>query len=471
MNTDSFGLYLYELRRRRGLSQKRLGELLGLSGKAVSKWECGLSMPQSGILSRLADVLNVSLDELLSCGWEDSRKGNNRMKNEFWNRVDSAVLEKYGDNPPLTVINRLETERNELQNPAYYFAMQIFSELKELADSTGHRFTIYGYRTTAFAPYLLGLNPVNPLPAHYYCPKCRTMEFITDCGDGYDLPPKSCTCGTPMHRDGHSIPPDVTVQPPEYYGIQTDCLFSETANEFFRSYPGAAETPLENNAREFHFAFRNPVVYFRALSQPIREAMYLMESGTNTSADRIDFLSPDVLEHLLNADCEGLPDMGLRFSRQLIERCKPKNFAQLAKITGLTHAIGLWLDNGEGLLKAGIPLEQLVTCREDIYCTVRDAMIRRGCTDYGFAVTVMENARRGRYLKNGMSEPDRALLLELELPEWFIDSICKCRYLFLKSDSIRYTHDSMVFQWYKLHYPEVFREVMKTYYDEMCSRY
>jgi len=83
----------------------------------------------------------------------------------------------------------------------------------------------------------------------------------------------------------------------------------------------------------------------------------------------------------------------------------------------------------------------------------------------------MENARRGRYLKNGMSEPDRALLLELELPEWFIDSICKCRYLFSKSDSIRYTRDSMIFQWYKLHYPEAFREVMKTYYDEMCSQY
>lgn len=471
MNSDSFGLFLGELRQRRGLSQKRLGELLGLSGKAVSKWECGLSMPQSGILPRLADVLNVSLDELLSCGWEENWKGNNRMKNEFWNRVDSAVCEKYGENPPLAVVNRLETERNELQNPSYYFAMHIFGELKELADSTGHRFTVYGYRTTAFAPYLLGLNPVNPLPAHYYCPKCRTMEFVTGCTDGYDLPPKSCNCGTPMHRDGHSIPPDVTVQPPEYYGIQTDCGFCDTANEFFHSYPGAAETPLENNANEFHFAFRNPTVYIRALSQPIREAMYLMEHGTNTSADRIDYISPDILEDLLNADCEGLPDMGLRFSRQLIERCKPRNFAQLAKITGMTHSIGLWLDNAEYLLGSGIPLDQMISCREDIYCTIRDALIRHGCTDYGFAVTVMENARRGRYLKNGMSESDRALLLDLELPEWFIDSLCKCKYLFLKSDSIRYTRDSMIFQWYKLHYPEVFREVMTTYYDAMCRRY
>ncbi len=470
MNSDSFGLFLYELRRRRGLSQKRLGEMLGLSGKAVSKWECGLSLPQSGILPRLADVLNVSLDELLSCGWENNRKGSNRMKNEFWNRVDTALREKYGDNPPLTVVNRLETERNELQNPAYYFAMHIFSELKELADSTGHRFTIYGYRTTAFAAYLLGLNPVNPLPAHYYCPKCRTLEFVRDCSDGYDLTPKNCTCGTVLQRDGHCIPADVTVQPPEYYGILTDCQFRETANDFLRRYPGAAEMPLENNAREFHFAFRNPVVYIRALSQPIREAMYLLERGTNTSADRIDFLSPDVLEHLLNADCEGLPDMGLRFSRMLIERCKPQNFAHLAKITGMTHSVGLWLDNAENLLGSGIPLDQLISCREDIYCTVRDAMIQHGCTDYGFAVTVMENVRRGRYLKNGMSESVRAMLLELELPEWFIDSLCKCKYLFLKSDSIRYTRDSMIFQWYKLHCPEVFREVMKTY-DEMCSRY
>ena len=468
MNSDSFGLYLYELRRRRGLSQKRLGELLGLSGKAVSKWECGLSMPQSGILPKLADVLNVSLDDLLFCGWEDNRKGTNRMKTEFWNRVDSALHEKYGETPPLTVVNRLETERNELQSPSYYFAMQVLRELKELADSTGHRFSIYGYRTSAFALYLLGLHPVNPLPAHYYCPKCRTLEFVPEYTDGYDLPPKTCTCGTAMDRDGHSIPPDVTIQLPEYYGILSDCQFRETATEFFRNYPGAAETPLINNANEFPFAFRNPVVYLRAIAQPVREAMYLLEQATNTSADRIDYLAPDVLEHLLNADCEGLPDMGLRFSRQVIETSKPQNFAQLAKITGFTHAIGLWLDNGIDLLKAGIPLDQLISCREDIYCTVRDAMIRRGCTDYGFAVTVTDHARRGSYLKNGMSESVRAALLELEIPEWFIDSMCKGKYIFPKSDSIRYTRDSMIYQWYKLRYPEAFHEVMKVY-DEMLS--
>ena len=112
MTPDSFGLFLYELRRRRGLSQKRLGELLGLSGKAVSKWECGLSMPQSSFLPRLAEILNVSLDELLSCGTCDNpTQGSNYMKNEFWSRVDSAVREKYGKNPPLIAVNRLETER------------------------------------------------------------------------------------------------------------------------------------------------------------------------------------------------------------------------------------------------------------------------------------------------------------------------------------------------------------------------
>ncbi len=469
MNTDSFGVFLYELRRRRGLSQKRLGELLGVSGKAVSKWECGLSMPQSNMLPRLADMLNVTLDELLSCGWENSRKGKDEMKNEFWNRVDAAAQEKYGENPPLAVVNRLNTERNDAENPAYYFAMKIFCELKELADSTGHRFTVYGYHTYTFATYLLGLSPVNPLPAHYYCPNCGTIAFSEICGDGYDLPQKSCSCGSVMQRDGHNIPAVPSLRPHEYYGIQTDRVFRETAADFLRAYPGSEETPLMNNANEFHFAFHNPTVFIRSLFMPIREAMHLLERGTNTSTDRIDFLSPDVLGHLMNADCKGIPDIGTEFSRQMIRKCNPKSFAQLAKITGMTHSVGLWIDNGEELLKSGISLNQLVTCRDDIYCTVRDAMLRHGYTDFGFAVSVMENARRGRYLKNGMSESDRTMLLELGLPEWFPDSISKCKYLFEKADSIRYTRDFLIFQWYKLNYPAVFEETMKIY-EELNAR-
>ena len=62
----SFGNFLRELRMRQGLSQHQLGALVGVTGKAVSKWENGTSKPHSRILFTLSDVLGVTVDELLN---------------------------------------------------------------------------------------------------------------------------------------------------------------------------------------------------------------------------------------------------------------------------------------------------------------------------------------------------------------------------------------------------------------------
>ena len=66
MRDIEFGNRLYRLRKKAGLSQARLGEKVGVSNKAVSKWENGQAKPGLDIVHRLADVLSVSVDELLS---------------------------------------------------------------------------------------------------------------------------------------------------------------------------------------------------------------------------------------------------------------------------------------------------------------------------------------------------------------------------------------------------------------------
>jgi len=65
MQDYSFGNRLYELRKRAGLSQAELGKLLHITNKAVSKWENGNAKPTLDMVRQLADVLNVSVNELL----------------------------------------------------------------------------------------------------------------------------------------------------------------------------------------------------------------------------------------------------------------------------------------------------------------------------------------------------------------------------------------------------------------------
>lgn len=75
MNDFAFGNYLYELRVKKGLTQNELGKLLGVSGKAVSKWETGAAKPRTDTLMRLAAVYDLSVSELLSgAAFSDSNK-------------------------------------------------------------------------------------------------------------------------------------------------------------------------------------------------------------------------------------------------------------------------------------------------------------------------------------------------------------------------------------------------------------
>lgn len=65
MNDYSFGNYMYEKRKETGESQNELGRKLGVTGKAVSKWENGAAKPKTEILRKLAALWNVSIEELL----------------------------------------------------------------------------------------------------------------------------------------------------------------------------------------------------------------------------------------------------------------------------------------------------------------------------------------------------------------------------------------------------------------------
>lgn len=65
MKDKEFGNYIRTLRERKGLSQFQLGKLVGVSDKAVSKWENGYAKPKSSIVLRLSEVFSVSADVLL----------------------------------------------------------------------------------------------------------------------------------------------------------------------------------------------------------------------------------------------------------------------------------------------------------------------------------------------------------------------------------------------------------------------
>ena len=172
MRDYSFGNFLHELRVRRGLSQFQLGMLVGVSNKAVSKWENGSAKPQSRILYKLGEVLGVTVDELLDCKYRSTEnkniKGVFAMKKALWNKAGETLTSLYGSVPPMEAVNRYYSEYAELKNTDQILYYDFLSRMAGLAERSGGHMHINGGIGASFVAFVLGASKINPLRPHYY---------------------------------------------------------------------------------------------------------------------------------------------------------------------------------------------------------------------------------------------------------------------------------------------------------------
>lgn len=117
----------------------------------------------------------------------------NQLKPETF-RVCDKVNERLEEEITFLVENHMISEIGGLK--------RVCDHLKE----HGIPYMCPGATASLYSLFDLGITRTNPIDPHYFCPKCRTFEFIDDIEDGYDLPSKICqTCGTLLHNDGHNI--------------------------------------------------------------------------------------------------------------------------------------------------------------------------------------------------------------------------------------------------------------------------
>ena len=123
--------------------------------------------------------------------------------------------EKYGDPLPEIVKARLDKELNSITT--YGFSVLYMTAQKLVADSEAHGYLVgsRGSVGSSFVATMAGITEVNPLSAHYICPKCHYVDFDSDAVKPYakkgmsgcDMPDRDCpVCGTPLQKEGHDIP-------------------------------------------------------------------------------------------------------------------------------------------------------------------------------------------------------------------------------------------------------------------------
>ena len=490
----------------------------------------------------------------------------------------------YGDPLPPLIEERLNSELTGIINGGFDTIYLIAQKLVKHSNDDGYTVGSRGSVGSSFVATMLDITEVNPLPAHYICPKCKKCIFNDDNGkplsvtyaSGYDMPDKICDCGTPFRKEGQDMPfatflgfnadkvPDIDLNFSGDYQAKaheyTKVLFGEdhvfragtigtvaskTAYGFVKGYyedrgiedikpleverlalgvtgvkrttgqhPGGIvvvpdykdifdftpyQLPADDVNAEWyttHFNYHDIedcLLKLDILGHDNPTMFKMLEDQTGTKSTDIPMDDKEVMSLFTstkalgvtpeqicsNVGCVGLPEF-THFVIGIVEETKPTTFAELVKISGLSHGTDVWNGNAQDLVRQGLPFKDVIGCRDDIMVY----LIKAGLKPLD-AFKIMEFVRKGKASKDPAKWAEHVKLLkDNKIPEWFIDSCGKIKYMFPKAHATAYVTAAWRLAWYKINMPIYYYQAyfsircfafdlaaMEAGYDKVRERY
>lgn len=208
---------------------------------------------------------------------------------------------------------------------------------------------------------------------------------------------------------------------------------------------------------DFHDIHDN-VLKFDILGHVDPTAMRMLTNISKTDPLTIPMNDPESLslfyeDNALKADPKvykketgalGLPEFGTKTTRRVLEETRPHLFSDLVIISGLSHGTDVWAGNAETLIQNGHALSEVIGCRDDIMTYLLNKNLEP--ID---AFKIMEDVRKGK----GLKEDQEKKMREHDVPDWYIDSCKKIKYMFPKAHAVAYVMMAVRLAWYKVHEP------------------
>lgn len=213
---------------------------------------------------------------------------------------------------------------------------------------------------------------------------------------------------------------------------------------------------------DYHSGLENCLLKLDILGHDDPTVIRMLQDLTDVDPKTIPLDDPDVLALFRGTEPLGvapsdirsvtgtyaIPEFGTRFVRQMLEDTRPTTFSELVRISGLSHGTDVWLGNAQTLIRSETAtLSEVICARDDIMIY----LIQKGL-DPARAFKIMEGIRKGK----GVKEDDESYMQEQDVPEWYIESGKKIKYMFPKAHAAAYVLMAVRIAWFKVHYPLAF---------------
>ncbi len=455
----------------------------------------------------------------------------------------------YGDNPPESMVKRVETELNDIISCHYDVIYMSAQKLVQNSLEHGYLVGSRGSVGSSIVAYMSGITEVNSFPPHYRCPNPQCKHTILDVPKGYncgaDLPDAVCPkCGTRLDKDGFNIPfetflgfggdkvPDIDLNFSGEYQAEAHkyCISMFGDSHVFRAgtigtvadktafgyvkkylternrtvgraeenrlatgcvgvrrttgqHPGGLVViPQENEIWDFcpvqhpaddpnadqittHFEYHSMeenLLKLDMLGHDDPTMIRMMEDMTGVDAKTIPLDDKDTMSIFTSSKVLGyeddpilgptgavaVPEFNTSFTRGVLLDTMPTKFDFLVRISGYTHGTDVWLGNARDLITSKTAtVDGTIGCRDDIMIY----LISCGMPEKR-AFKIMESVRKGRGLPDGAEEE----MIKAGVPDWYIGSCKKIKYLFPKAHAVAYVMMAFRIAWFKVNYPLAF---------------